>query len=134
MIDPNTRFLVIDDANAVVVMVKRYLRELGVLDISIASNGREALDRLTHAVDTGTPIDFIISDLNMPDMNGLELLEQCGQDSRLSTTPFLMLTSESDRALVIKAVILGVSDYLLKPFSPQSLEEKIISIQNRQKS
>ena len=131
MISPSSRFLVIDDANSMVVMVKHYLRDLGVKDVSVASTGIEAYKKLSDAHDIGLPFDFIISDLNMPNLNGLELLEKCSKDVRFKSVPFLMLTSESEKKLVIKAVILGVSDYLLKPFSPQALENKILAVIKR---
>ena len=96
-----------------------------------SENGQEALDKLKLAQETGSPYQFIICDWNMPVMTGLELLEKRKDDPELTNIPFLMVTIESELSYVMKAVSMGINDFIVKPFSQKTIENKISRIYSK---
>ena len=100
----------------------------GLTNIITAKNGHEALTILNESNNKNEPIEFIISDWNMPVMTGIDLLKTCRGDDKFKSIPFLMVTAERDQAQIIEAAKLGVSDYIIKPFSSTTLLEKIEKI------
>jgi two-component system, chemotaxis family, chemotaxis protein CheY len=112
--------LVIDDFTTMVRIVRNILRHLDFVDIDEASNGAEALAKMRRK-----HYGLVISDWNMQPMTGLELLREVRADSNLCKTPFILVTSESHRDKVIAAKQAGVTGYIVKPFSPQTLKAKI---------
>jgi two-component system chemotaxis response regulator CheY len=111
------RFLVVDDSATMRRIVINSLQRIGYTDIVEASDGQEALGR------TDASVEFVITDWNMPNMTGLELAREIR--ARGNGVPILMVTTRSVREDIIAAVEAGVSNYIVKPFTPQVLKEKI---------
>jgi two-component system chemotaxis response regulator CheY len=122
-IDKNMRILVVDDFATMRKVIKNLLRQTGYQNVTEAEDGVVALEELRSQ-----KIDFIISDWNMPNMTGIELLRAVRADSELSSLPFLMVTAESLKQNVVEAVKAGVSNYIVKPFTAEVLSEKIEKI------
>ena len=128
MFPKNTRILVIDDLKTIRTLLTEILNNLGYNDVDEAVDGKDALRQLKQAVENEAPYGLIIADWNMPGMTGLELLEVRNADPHLKNTPFLMVTIESEKEYVLKAVSMGVSDFIVKPFSEKTIENKMKSI------
>jgi len=120
MKDQNMKILVVDDFSTMRRINKNLLRQLGYTNIEEADDGSTALQRLKQG-----DIDFVVSDWNMPKMAGIELLKAVRGDEKLKDTPFLMVTAESDKEKVVEAVKAGVNNYVVKPFTAETLKEKI---------
>ena len=117
----NNNFLVVDDCRLVLSLVRNIITtRLGSDNIFTASNGKEALDLLEK-----NKIDVIISDWEMPKLSGEELLYQIRHNSRFKEIPFIMMTSLGGRDFVITAIQNGVSNYVVKPFTPEKLEKAV---------
>jgi two-component system chemotaxis response regulator CheY len=114
------RFLVVDDFSTMRRMVRAVLNELGHDDVVEAEDGDAALPVLKQG-----GIDFLITDWNMPGLQGLDLLKAVRADPQLSKLPVLMLTAEAKRDQIVEAAKAGVSGYVLKPFTAQTLKTKI---------
>lgn len=112
--------LVVDDLESMRKITVNYLRQFGVVKILEAANGAEALRILN-----GHPVAVVISDWNMPVMNGLELLLSIRSSDKLYGLPFMMITAETERKLILQAVQSGVSELLVKPFSYSSFAERL---------
>jgi two-component system chemotaxis response regulator CheY len=122
MFDPKTRVLVVDDMLTMRKIVSKILKELGFQDITEAADGAIAWNA---ANTTAAPFGLIISDWNMPNCTGIELLRKLRADPRYMKTPFLLVTAEAEMHQVAEAVKAGVDQYVVKPFSTASLEEKL---------
>ena len=125
MFSPNTKFLVVDDFATMRKVVKKVLTELGYSDIAEAEDGKAALQLIQDAANGGSPFQCIVSDWNMPNMTGLELLKACKADPKLKETPFMLVTAESEKEQIIEAAKAGVSEYVVKPFNAATLKEKL---------
>jgi len=112
--------MVVDDQASMRAMIRRALQDLGFKDVRDKSGPVEALS----AVKTDR-VHLIISDYNMPDMDGLQFLEAVRKDPVIGKTVFIMLTGSADKEIVQKAAALGVNNYVVKPFAPAALKEKI---------
>jgi two-component system chemotaxis response regulator CheY len=123
MPDPNLRFLVVDDFSTMRRIVRSLLKELGYLNVEEAENGQSALTKLQ-----GGGFDFVVSDWNMPVMDGLELLKAIRADANLCKIPVLMVTAEAKKENIIAAAQAGASGYVVKPFSAEVLDEKLNKI------
>ncbi len=123
MADNNIKILVVDDFATMRKVVRNLLKQGGYEDIVEAEDGVMALKALKSQ-----KIDFIVSDWNMPNMSGLELLKAVRADAELAKTPFLMVTAEALQDNVVAAVKAGVSNYIVKPFTAEVLNEKIKKI------
>jgi len=121
--DKNMKILVVDDFATMRKVVRNLLKQVGYENITEAEDGAIALRVLKSQ-----KVDFVISDWNMPNMNGLELLKAVRADGDLAKTPFLMVTAEALQENVIAAVKAGVSNYIVKPFTAEVLNEKIKKI------
>ena len=119
----STRFLVVDDFSTMRRIVRNLLKELGFVNVQEAEDGVEALKKLR--ADT---FDFVVSDWNMPNMTGIELLKEIRADARLKTLPVLMVTAEAKRENIIEAAQAGASGYVVKPFTAATLDEKLKKI------
>ena len=117
------KILVVDDFSTMRKVVRNLLKQGGYENIVEAEDGVAAL-----AVIKSKKIDFIISDWNMPNMTGIELLKAVRADAEVAATPFLMVTAEALQDNVITAVKAGVSNYIVKPFTAEVLSEKIAKI------
>jgi two-component system chemotaxis response regulator CheY len=117
------RFLVVDDFSTMRRIVKNLLQELGYPNVQEADDGSTALPMLK----TGN-FDFVITDWNMPQLPGLELLKAVRADPKLNHLPVLMVTAEAKREQIVEAAQAGVSGYVIKPFTAQTLGEKLAKI------
>ncbi len=122
-VDKNMKILVVDDFATMRRIIKNLLKQGKYINITEAEDGADALKVLKSE-----KVDFIISDWNMPNMTGLELLKAVRADSELSGLPFLMVTAESLKDNIVLAVKEGVSNYIVKPFTAEVLSEKIENI------
>lgn len=113
-------FLIVDDLKSIRQIVKNTISRMGCKSFVISSDGQQAMEELEVA-----EVDFIISDWNMPKVSGFELLKWVRENSRLKNTPFLMVTAEATKEQILEAMQIGVSGYVVKPFTPQTLEDKI---------
>lgn len=123
MADKNLRFLVVDDFTTMRRIVRNLLKELGFNNVEEAEDGADALTKLR----TGA-FDFVVSDWNMPNMDGLQLLQAIRADGSLGTLPVLMVTAEAKKENIIAAAQAGASGYVVKPFTAATLEEKLNKI------
>lgn len=121
--DKNIKILVVDDFATMRKVIRNLLKQVGYENIVEAEDGVLALRVLKSQ-----KIDLVISDWNMPNMTGLELLKAVRSDEDLKPTPFLMVTAEALQDNVIAAVKAGVSNYIVKPFTAEVLNEKITKI------
>lgn len=119
-IDPNIKILVVDDFRSMRSLIKNILRKLGYTKVYEAEDGDTAWKLLQEE-----EIELIISDWNMPRMKGIDLLRKVRESEEYSHLPFLMVTAEGLKDNVVEAIKAGVSGYIVKPFSPQSLQDKI---------
>lgn len=109
-------------------MVKTQVKNLGFTDYLEAEDGRRAYEILCAEVDSGDPIQLVLADWNMPGMTGIDLLRLIRTTKGMEQLPFLMITAESQQAEVLEAIKAGVSNYLVKPFSPASMKQKIEAV------
>ena len=123
MIDPNMTILTVDDFSTMRRIVRNILRQLGYSNIVETDDGTTALEALQNQ-----PIDFVISDWNMPNMSGLELLKAMRADDKLKKIPMLLVTAEALKENVVEAVKSGVNGYIVKPFTADTLQAKIDTI------
>lgn len=121
--DPNMKILVVDDMVTMRRIVKNILKQLGFSNVDEAENGQEALQKLR-----GDAFGFVVSDWNMPVMTGIDMLRAIRSDEKLKTTPVLMVTAEAQQSNLVEAVQAGVSNYIVKPFTAETLQEKIAKI------
>lgn len=112
--------LVVDDFSTMRRIVRNILRELGFKNIMEAENGAAAVTVLKNH-----EVDLIISDWNMPEMTGLELLKWVRGNARTKDLPFLMVTAEAQKENIVEAVKAKVSNYIIKPFTAATLQEKL---------
>lgn len=124
--DKNMKILVVDDFSTMRRIIKNLLRDLGFSNTQEADDGLTALPMLQSA-----DFDFLITDWNMPGMQGIDLLKAVRADAKLASLPVLMVTAESKRDQIVEAAQAGVSGYIVKPFTAQTLEEKIGKIFER---
>jgi len=115
------KLLVVDDSSTMRRIIKNTLARLGYKDILEGADGVEGWTQM----DSNPDIDMLITDWNMPEMNGLELVKKVRADARFKDTPIIMVTTEGGKAEVITALKAGVNNYIVKPFTPQVLKEKL---------
>lgn len=121
--DKNLRFLVVDDFSTMRRIIRNLLKELGFMQVEEAEDGAVALQMLKS-----TPYDFVVSDWNMPNMDGLALLQAIRADQSLRTLPVLMVTAEAKKENIVAAAQAGASGYVVKPFTAATLDEKLAKI------
>lgn len=122
MFDLKTRILVVDDMMTMRKLVSKACKEIGFTDITEAADGALAWTAMS---DANPSFGLIISDWNMPNTSGLDLLKRVRSDSRFGKTPFILVTAEAEQSQILEAAKAGVSQYLMKPFTKESLQEKI---------
>ncbi len=120
------KILIVDDFSTMRRIIKNLLRDLGFTNTAEADDGNTALPMLQNG-----NFDFVITDWNMPGMQGIDLLKAIRADDRLKHLPVLMVTAESKREQIIEAAQAGVNGYVVKPFTAVTLEEKINKIFER---
>lgn len=131
MFSPETKFLVVDDFATMRKIIKKVLGELGYKNVIEAEDGKPALEILKESSRSSEPINFVISDWNMPGMTGFDLLKAVRSDDSLKTLPFMLVTAESEQKNIIEAAKAGVSDYVVKPFNASTLRVKLESVYAR---
>jgi len=118
-LDKNMKILVVDDFSTMRRIIKNLLRDLGFTNIQEADDGNTALPMLQQG-----DFDFVVTDWNMPGMQGIDLLKEIRKDDNLSHLPVLMVTAEAKREQIIQAAQAGVNGYSVKPFTAVTLKEK----------
>ncbi len=125
MLRSELRFIVIDDFSTMRKIVRKVILELGFANVQEAEDGQIAWDHLQKAKAEGKPYHFIVSDWNMPNMQGIDLLKLCRTDDVYAKTPFVMVTAEGEQKQIIEALKLGCTDYIVKPYAPNVIKEKL---------
>jgi CheY-like chemotaxis protein len=115
------KVLIVDDVQSMRLVVKYTLEEMGCKDVDQAINGQLALEMLKHK-----QYDLVISDMEMPIMTGMELLQQLRATDKHKSVPFIMLTSSADKEKIQKAISQKINGYVLKPVNPEILENRIL--------
>ena len=123
MADPKMRFLVVDDFSTMRRIVRNLLKELGYTNVDEAEDGAVALQKLQ-----GGGFEFVVTDWNMPNMDGLTLLQTIRSTPALKHLPVLMITAEAKKENIIAAAQAGASGYIVKPFTGATLSEKLQKI------
>ena len=123
MADPNMKILVVDDFSTMRRIVRNLLKELGFSNVQEAEDGIDALKKLRAET-----FNFVVSDWNMPNMTGIDLLREIRKDATLKHLPVLMVTAEAKRENIIEAAQAGASVYVVKPFTSITLDEKLKKI------
>jgi two-component system chemotaxis response regulator CheY len=123
VVDKNIKILVVDDFPTMRRIVRNLLKELGFVNVDEAEDGAVGLEKLK-----GGRYGFIVSDWNMPNMDGLAMLRAIRADPMLAKTPVLMVTAEAKKENIIAAAQAGANGYVVKPFTAVTLEEKIAKI------
>lgn len=122
MFDPKIRILIADDMMTMRKIVAKSLKEIGFSDIIEAADGAKAWEALMASE---TPVSLIVSDWNMPNSTGLDLLKQVRANERYQKTPFVLLTAEAEAKQVSEALQAGVSGYVVKPFTVTALKSQL---------
>jgi len=125
-LDKNMKILIVDDFSTMRRIIKNLLRDLGFNNTQEADDGTTALPMLQAG-----GFDFLVTDWNMPGMTGLDLLKAVRADPKLASLPVLMVTAEAKKDQIIEAAQAGVNGYIVKPFTAQTLKEKIDKIFER---
>jgi two-component system chemotaxis response regulator CheY len=123
MMDQHMKILTVDDFSTMRRIIRNMLRQLGYTNIVEAEDGAEALSLLQRE-----KVDFVISDWNMPNMSGLDLLKAIRADANLKPLPVLLVTAEALKENVVEALKAGVNNYVVKPFTAETLKDKIDAI------
>ena len=118
--DLNMKVLIVDDFATMRRILKNILKQIGFSNIAEAEDGKTALVQLKNR-----KFDLVLCDWNMPEMTGLELLQKVRSDDELKDTPFVMVTAEAHKDNILDAVKAGVSNYVVKPFTAETIEEKL---------
>ncbi len=120
---PELKFLIVDDFSTMRRIVRNLLKEIGYPDADEAEDGSVALHKLQNG-----KFDIVVSDINMPNMNGFELLKAIKADDALKHIPVLMVTAEARKEDIVLAAQTGAAGYIVKPFTKATLEEKVQKI------
>lgn len=122
-----SKILVVDDMMTMRKLVQKALKEIGFKTMTEAADGQKAWE----ALNTDPTYHLIISDWNMPNCTGLDLLKRVRQDSRMKALPFVLLTAESEKGQVVEALKAGVSGYIVKPFTVDALKTQLEAIHKK---
>ncbi len=131
MFDPATKILIVDDMLTMRKIVSKACRELGFTDLTEAADGAIAWSKISESP---TPFGLIISDWNMPNCTGVELLKRIRGSQKYSKTPLILVTAEAEQKQIVEAVKAGVSGYVIKPFTAQTLGAQIESVHAKLKA
>jgi two-component system chemotaxis response regulator CheY len=126
MSTPDLKFLIVDDFSTMRRIVRGLLKEIGYANAEEAEDGAVALNMLKAA-----KFDFVVSDINMPNMNGFDLLAAIKKDESLKHLPVLMVTAEARKEDIVRAAQDGAAGYIVKPFTKATLEEKVQKIMQK---
>jgi two-component system chemotaxis response regulator CheY len=117
------KFLIVDDFSTMRRIVRNLLKELGYNNADEAEDGQIALGKLRSGL-----FNFVVSDINMPNMNGFELLREIRADEKLKKLPVLLVTAEAKKEDIVLAAQIGANGYIVKPFTKATLEDKLVKI------
>jgi len=117
------KILVVDDFSTMRRIIKNVLKQLGFENVEEAEDGGQAYSKLQNG-----SFEFVVSDWNMPNVDGLEMLKKIRADAQLKELPVLMVTAEAEKEKVIEAIKAGVNNYVVKPFTAEILKEKMDKI------
>lgn len=131
MFKETTNFLIVDDFSTSRKIVKNALIEIGYPNSLEAADGVEAMQVLAEAAKSGNPVEFIISDWNMPNMLGIDLLRKCRAEPAYKALPFILITVESEPTQILEAGTAGVTDFIVKPFTVDALRLKLNNAYNK---
>lgn len=120
MLDSKAKVLIVDDFSTLRRIIKNILKQLGYVNIEEAEDGVQAFNKLKNG-----GFDFLITDWNMPNMTGLELLQKVRETDVTKELPVLMVTAEAEKENIVAAVQAGVNNYIVKPFTADVLKEKM---------
>ena len=123
-----SKILIIDDTKSLRELLRAHLRRMGFWNIHEAENGQDALDKLWQGQNANDPFHLVISDWNMPEMTGIDLLKRVRMAPDWKGLPFLLLTTDSEKAKIVEAVQAQVSNYMVKPIDADTLKEKLSRI------
>lgn len=124
----NLQFLIVDDFESIRVMLSESLKKLGIKKIMIATSGNQAFKAIQENISKEKEVQFVISDFNMKDGTGLDLIKAVRAQDSLKKLPMLLLTSQSELEVVLECIQAGVNDYLIKPWKDEDLNKKITDI------
>jgi len=122
----NLKFLIVDDFGTMRRIVRNLLKEIGYTNADEAEDGNEALAKLRSG-----GYEFVVTDVNMPNKNGFELLREIRADPQLKSLPVLLVTAEAKKEDIVSAAQAGASGYIVKPFTRATLEDKVQKIVSR---
>ncbi|MCB0391937.1 MAG: response regulator [Bdellovibrionales bacterium] len=125
MFDKDTKILVVDDSLNHRQLIFDSLKKLGFKSITTSENVNDAFMKLNSEEEKGLPFNLVLSDLNMPGLSGLDFLKMVRETEKFSKIPFLLITTESEKGAVIQAAMNGVSSYIVKPFSVETLTKRL---------
>jgi two-component system, chemotaxis family, chemotaxis protein CheY len=117
------RFLIVDDSSTMRRIIINTLTKLGYADITEAGNGREGLEKLAQG-----GVDLIITDWNMPEMTGIDFIRNVRMKAEFRNVPVLMVTTNAAKDDIVEALKSGVNSYVVKPFTPETMKEKIEAV------
>jgi two-component system chemotaxis response regulator CheY len=129
--DPSTKVLVVDDFKTMRKIVAGALKNCGLTNITEADDGATAWPLIEAALAEGAPFQLIVSDWNMPKLKGIELLRKVRGHETLRKTPFVLVTAEAEQGNILEAAQAGVSNYIVKPFTPAAFQEKLESVHKK---
>jgi two-component system, chemotaxis family, chemotaxis protein CheY len=124
--NPEMKFLVVDDFSTMRRIIKGLLKEIGYIHMDEAEDGAIALKMLQEK-----SYDFVVSDINMPNMTGFDLLKAIKEDAALKSLPVLMVTAEARKEDILLAAQIGAAGYIVKPFTKATLEDKVLKIMQK---
>jgi two-component system chemotaxis response regulator CheY len=128
MFDTQIKVLVVDDMMTMRKLVSKICKEVGFQNLMEAGDGIQAWEAIQGS---NPPIGLVISDWNMPNCSGLDLVKRIRADSRFKNTPFLMVTAEAEQHQVVEAIKAGVDNYVVKPFGKDQLIEKLEAVHKK---
>lgn len=125
-LNPDMKFLIVDDFSTMRRIIRNLLKEIGYQNAEEAEDGLDAYNKLRES-----RFDFVVTDINMPNMNGFELLHKIRTEGPDRDMPVMMVTAEARREDIVMAAQAGASGYIVKPFTKATLEEKVMKIVQR---
>lgn len=123
------RVLVIDDMAALRESVALLMKGIGFTVVNQADNGKSAIRKLELAIEENAPYGLIMSDINMPELNGIDLVKKLKADDRFKNIPVVMISTENESITVLEAIQAGAINYILKPFTSETLKKKMKEIE-----
>lgn len=127
----STKFLIVDDFANMRKSIKKILQDAGYDNALEATDGYKAYQLLAEHSKSPVPVEFVITDWNMPVMSGIELLKKCRNEEIFKMLPFMFVTAEGEWKQLNEAMSFGATEYVVKPFSPAQFKEKLLSAFNK---